>query len=59
MAKNFNFQQNMEVLDQLIYGDWDDYDTWDECELSQIGGICTEKNCKNCVKHSHFCPVGE
>ena len=28
-----------------------------ECDCYQIGGICTEKNCKNCINHSGFYPV--
>lgn len=28
-----------------------------ECDVFQIGGICTEKNCEHCVNHSGFCPV--
>ena len=42
--------------------DEDEFDRFDECnvcDVAQIGGICTEKNCKHCINHSGFCPVDE
>lgn len=41
----------------LAYCDWDGFNEWNACAVAQIGGICTEKNCKNCINYSGFCPV--